>query len=76
VDLERTNEMELACEEVVPNLGCDYVATGGSADEVHATMMGHGGENHSDLMDGKTPEEMQKAGQEMDAHIRGLLGSR
>ena len=68
--------MKLACEEVVPNLGCDYVATGETADEVQAAMMAHGGENHSDLMDGMSPEEMQKAGQEMGAHIRQLLTER
>jgi hypothetical protein len=68
--------MELACEEVVPDLGCDYVATGDSADDVRAAMMAHGGQKHSSLMDGKTPDEMQQAGQEMDAHIRNLLSSR
>ena len=68
--------MKLACEAVVPNLGCDYVATGDTADEVQAAMMTHGGANHSDLMAGMSPEEMQKAGQEMDAHIRQLLSGR
>lgn len=68
--------MELACEEVVPNLGCDYVATSDTADEVHAAMIAHGGANHANLMEGKSPEEMQQAGQEMDAHIRQLLSSR
>lgn len=69
-------QMNLACEEVVPSLGCDYVASGDTADDVHGAMMTHGGENHSNLMDGKTPEEMQQAGKEMDAHIRSLLAGR
>lgn len=68
--------MQLACEEVVPGLGCDFVATGESADDVHATLMAHGGESHSSLMDGMSPEEMEKAGREMDAHIRQLLKNR
>ena len=68
--------MKLACEEVVPNLGCDYVATGDTADEVHAAMMAHGGSTHANLMDGKSPEEMEQAGKEMDAHIRQLLTDR
>ena len=68
--------MKLACDEVVPNLGCDFVATGDSADEVQAAMMAHGGERHSNLMDGKSPEEMQIAGQEMAGHISQLLESR
>ena len=65
--------MELACEAVVPNLGCDHVATGEDADAVHAAMMAHGAANHADLMDGMSPEEMERAGKEMDAHIRQLL---
>lgn len=68
--------MQLACEEVVPDLGCDFVATGDTVAEVHAAMMAHGGEQHANLMDGKSPEEMQQAGAEMDAHIRQLLASR
>lgn len=68
--------MQLKCEEVVPGLGCEFVANGDTADEVHAAMMAHGGENHSNLMDGMSPEEMQKAGQEMDAHIRQLVQNR
>ena len=68
--------MELACEEVVPDLGCDYVAIGDDADAVHVAMMAHGAANHADLMDGKSPAEMEQAGREMDAHIRQLLADR
>ena len=67
--------MQLRCEAVVPDLGCDFVATGDNADDVHAAMMAHGGQVHSDLMAGMSPEEMQKAGGEMDAHIRQLLAN-
>jgi hypothetical protein len=69
-------DMKLACEEVVPNLGCDFVVTGDTVGDVHAAMMAHGGEMHRNLMDGMSPEEMQKAGGEMDAHIRQLLENR
>ena len=65
--------MELKCEDVVPGLDCDYVASGASADEVHTKMMAHGGQSHANLMDGKTPAEMQQAKLEMDSHIRQLL---
>ncbi len=68
--------MQLACEEVVPGLGCEFVATGDNADDVHAAMMSHGGEQHSNLMDGKSPAQMQQAGKEMDAHIRQLVENR
>jgi predicted small metal-binding protein len=65
--------MELACNAVVPGLGCDFVARGERVDEVHAAMMAHGGEAHSDLMAGMSVEEMQQKKQEMDAHIRQLI---
>jgi predicted small metal-binding protein len=68
--------MKLVCEEVVPDLGCDFVAIGDTADEVHAQMMEHGGATHSNLMEGKTPDEMEQAGAEMAAHIRQLLENR
>lgn len=66
-------KMELACEAVVPNLGCDFVARGNNSDEVHAAMMTHGGETHSNLVKGETTEQMQQARQGMAAHIRQLL---
>ncbi len=65
--------MNLACDAVVPGLGCDFVATGESADHVHGAMMAHGGEKHADLMAGKSPDEMMQAKEEMDSHIRQLI---
>jgi len=44
--------MKLECNAVVPDLGCDYVASGDTVDAVHDAMMAHGGQVHSDLMDG------------------------
>lgn len=38
-------------------------------------MMAHGGEVHSNLMDGKTPEEMMQAKDEMDGQIRQLIAT-
>ena len=67
--------MKLACDAVVPGLGCDFVADGESADHVHTAMMTHGGEKHSDLMAGKSPEEMMQAKDEMDGHIRQLIAA-
>jgi predicted small metal-binding protein len=67
--------MELKCDDVVSGLGCDYVASGNSVDEVHGAMMTHGGAAHADLMAGKSPDEMMQAKTEMDAHIRALLSA-
>lgn len=65
--------MQLACEAVVPGLGCDFVANGESADSVYESMTNHGGEAHANLMDGKTPEEMTQMKAQMDVHIRQLI---
>ncbi len=65
--------MKLACNAVVPDLGCDYVATGDTVDAVHDDMMAHGGQVHSDLMDGMSEAEMAQAGQEMSEHIKALV---
>jgi predicted small metal-binding protein len=67
--------MDLKCDDVVAGLGCDFVATGASGDEVHAAMMAHGGAAHASLMEGKTPAEMEHARVEMDAHIRQLISA-
>ena len=65
--------MQLACASVVPGLGCEYVATGHSADATHAAMTAHGGDAHADLMEGKTADEMIEMKTQMDAHIRQLI---
>ena len=66
--------MELKCDDVVSGLGCDYVATGDSADEVRDTMLSHGGSVHANLMEGLSEEAAQKAYTEMVAHIETLVG--
>ena len=67
--------MKLECNAVVPDLGCDYVASGDTVDAVHDDMMAHGGQFHSDLMDGMSEAEMAQAGQEMSEHIRELVAA-
>lgn len=67
--------MQLLCSDVVPGLGCDFVAHGDDAAEVHAVMMAHGAQVHSALMEGKTSDEMSRAKEEMDDHILGLLSA-
>lgn len=67
--------MQLLCSDVVPGLGCEFVAHGDDAAEVHAVMTAHGAEVHSALMEGKTSEEMSRAKDEMDGHILGLLSA-
>lgn len=68
--------MELRCEQVVPDLGCSFVATGSTIEDTQAAMMAHGGKTHAHLMEGKTPAEMEQAAAEMAAHIRRLLEAR
>jgi hypothetical protein len=67
--------MKLACNAVVPGLGCDFLAEGETADAVHAAMMAHGGHEHANLMEGMPPEEQQRKAREMDAHIRQLIAA-
>lgn len=68
--------MELKFDDVVSGLGCDFVATGDSGDEVRDTMLAHGGSVHADLMDGMSEEETQKAYTEMVAHIEELVAAK
>ena len=65
--------MELKCDDVVPGLGCDFVATGANAQVAKDAMMAHGAEVHSDLMEGKSPEEAEAASAEMGRHIEQLI---
>lgn len=65
--------MQLACDSVVPGLGCDYVAAGDTHEAAHAAMMAHGGDAHANLMEGKTDAEMMQMKAEMDAHIKALI---
>ena len=67
--------MQLLCSDVVSGLGCDFVAHGDDAAEVHAAMMAHGAQVHSALMEGKTSDEMSRAKEEMNDHILGLLSA-
>ena len=59
--------MKLACE------GCAVVVEGETADELHAAMMAHGEEAHSNLFDGKSPDDIQQMKQMMDAHVRQMI---
>lgn len=59
--------MKLACE------GCDVVVEGETADALHAAMMAHGDEGHSNHFDGKSPDEVQQMRKMMDAHVRKMI---
>ncbi len=65
--------MQLACNDVVPGLGCDYVAAGSDADAVHAAMMQHGGTIHANLLADLPPEEVAERKEAMDQRIRQLI---
>ena len=67
--------MELKCDDVVSGLGCVFVATASTADEVHGAMMMHGGTVHANLMEGKSPAEMMQEKTAMDAHISQLIAA-
>lgn len=65
--------MQLACDEVVPGLSCEYIAKGDTVVAVQQQMMEHGDQAHSSLMDGASPQEMARMKEEMEAHIFDLL---
>ena len=58
--------MKLACE------GCDTVLNEETADALYAAMMAHGAEAHSNLFEGKSPDELQQMRQHMDTHVRQI----
>ena len=59
--------MRLACE------GCDAVVEAETADAIHAAMMAHGDEAHSNHFDGKSPDEIQAMRKMMDAHVCQMI---
>ena len=59
--------MKLACE------GCDWSTEKETADELHAAMMAHGDDAHSNHFDGKSPDEIQAMKKMMDAHVRQMI---
>lgn len=61
--------MRLACE------GCDWVAEAETTDALHAAMMTHGAEAHSNLFDDKSTEEIEQMRQQMDAHVRQMIAN-
>lgn len=65
--------MQLACDSVVPGLGCEYVATGSTADATHSAMTAHGRDAHANLMKGKTDTETEQLKSKMDTHIQQLI---
>ena len=61
--------MKLVCE------GCDWVTERETADELHDAMMAHGEEAHSNLFEGKTPEELDAMKKMMTAHVRQMIAA-
>ena len=59
--------MKLTCE------GCGDVVEGETADAVHAAMLTHGDEAHSNFFDGKSSDEIQEMKKMMDAHVRQMI---
>lgn len=65
--------MELQCESVVSGLGCEFVARGGTPEEVKMAMMAHGDEAHSDLLEGIEGQELEERKRAMETHILALI---
>lgn len=59
--------MRLACE------GCGWATEADTANELHAAMMAHGDEAHSNHFDGKSPDEIQEMKKMMGAHVRQMI---
>jgi predicted small metal-binding protein len=59
--------MKLACE------GCDWVTEADTAAELHAAMLAHAENTHSDLLEGKSTAEVQQMRQQMDAHVDQMI---
>ena len=59
--------MKLACE------GCDAILNEETAGALYAAMMAHGAEAHSNLFEGKSPDELQQMRQHMDTHVRQMI---
>ena len=68
--------MQLACSDVLPGLGCDFVAQGDDASEVHAAMMAHESQVHSALTDGMRGDDMGRATEEIEDRILHLLSGK
>lgn len=65
--------MELACDDVIKGFGCQFVASAEDSTALHAEMMGHGGEAHSDMLDGLAPADLAARKEEMETHIHNLI---
>lgn len=65
--------MQLACDLVVSNQGCDYVAHGDTADQVRDAMMAHGATTHANLTEGMSTDELEEAKAGMAGHIEQLI---
>ena len=59
--------MKLACE------GCDWTTEQDTADDLLAVMMAHGEDAHSEMFQGKNPEELAAMKGMMDAHVRQMI---
>ncbi len=59
--------MKLTCE------GCGTVISADGADALHAAMMRHGEEVHTNFFEGKTADEIVEMRQSMDAHVAKLI---
>ena len=61
--------MRLACE------GCDWATEQETAAELHTAMMKHGEETHSNLFEGKTPEELEAMKKMMTVHVYKMIAA-
>ena len=59
--------MSLACE------GCDWSTERETGDELYAAMIAHGEEAHSEMFEGKSPEDLAAMKAMMDDHVRQMI---
>lgn len=65
--------MYLACDEIAPGNGCDFIAQGDDADSVVVALLDHRADVHADWYEGQTSGEVEAANVETEAYIRSLL---
>lgn len=59
--------LKISCRDI--GGGCDFVASGETADGAKGALMEHARRDHADMLGSLTPEQMQAAQQRMDEYL-------
>lgn len=60
--------LKMSCKDL-GSTDCDYVARGGTADDVKRDLIRHAEADHPDMFATMTPEQMESAGVRMDEYL-------